>query len=248
MRRICTLALAGAGALALPASASAAAAAALDKPCYVAGQPATLALFGFGPNALVSLSSGNLPPAQIMTDATGSFAVSFAPPDNSVNPDGTRVEPPASREIAFTATENANPANTATVKSRIAPLAFATDKGAKSPTSKRRWYFSGWTTGQPIYAHFRFGGRTRGTYKFGKAAGPCGEYKRRAPGIAIRGHVSVGTWTVQVDQSPTYSASTMPALKDTVVVFTTFRRRSVVSAAALIAPDSSRFGGFGAGL
>ncbi len=245
MRRICTLALAGAGALALPASASAAAAAALDKPCYVAGQPGTLALFGFAPNAVVSLTSSDLPPVKITTDATGSFAVLFRPPP------GTDLKRPGSREIAFTATEDANPANTATATSRIAPLAFATDKGTKSPKAKRSWYFSGWVTGQPIYAHFRFRGRTKGNFRFGVATGPCGEYKRRAPGIAIKGRVPAGTWTVQVDQSPTYSPNTQPSLTDKTVVFTRFRRRSAVGATALSTAaltGAYRFRGFGAGL
>jgi len=245
VRRIITLALAGAGALALPAAASAATAAALDKACYVAGQPGTLALFGFSPNAPVSLTSTDLPPRQIATDATGSSAIPFTPPA------GTDLARPGSREIAFTATEVANPANTATARSRIAPLAFATDKGVKSPTSKRSWYFSGWTVGRPIYAHFRFGGRTKGTYKFGKATGPCGEYKRRAPGIAIKGRVPAGTWTIQVDQSPSYSPDTQPSLKDKTVVFTRFRQRSAVGAAALSTAalaGSYRFGGFAAGL
>ncbi len=245
MRRICTLALAGAGALALPASASAAAAAALDKPCYVAGQPGTLGLFGFAPNAVVSLTSPDLPPAKITTDATGSFGVPFKPPP------GTDLKRPGSREIAFTATEDANPANTATATSRIAPLAFATDKGTKSPKAKRSWYFSGWAIGKPIYAHFRFGGRTKGNFRFGVATGPCGEYKRKAPGIAINGRVPAGTWTVQVDQSRTYSTKTLPFLKDKTVVFRTFRRRSAAGAAALSTAALSgwyRFGGFQGGL
>jgi len=243
VRRICTLALAGAGALGLPAGASAAAAAAVDKPCYVAGQPGTLALFGFGPNAVVSLTSPDLPPAKVTTDATGSFAIPFRPPA------GTDLRRPGSRELLFTATEDANPANTATATSRIAPLAFATDKGVKSPKSKRSWYFSGWTVGQPIYAHFRFKGRTKGNYKFGLATGPCGEYKRRAPGIAIKGRVPAGSWTVYVDQAPTYSPSTMPFLKDKTVVFTTFRRRAGGAAALTTAALSGvyRFGGFQGG-
>lgn len=246
MRRICTLALAGAGALTLPAGASAATAAALDKPCYVAGQPATLALFGFAPNAMVSLTSADFLLTKYTTDATGSFATTFDPPSSR-----DLVKRPRSRKFAITATEDANPANTATATSRIAPLAFATDKGTKSPKAKRSWYFSGWAIGKPIYAHFRFGGRTKGNYRFGVATGPCGEYKRKAPGIAIDGRAPAGTWTVQVDQSPTYSTKTLPFLKDKTVVFRTFRRRSAAGAAALSTAAPSglhRFGGFQGGL
>lgn len=243
MRRICILALAGTGALALPAGASAATVA-LDRPCYVAGQPGTIGLFGFAPNAVVSISSPNLASGKAMTDATGSAAVPFSPPT-------TRENPPRSREFVVTATEDANPANTATVTSRFAPLAFATDRGTRSPKAKRSWYFSGFATGKNIYGHFRFKGRTRANYRFGRAAGPCGEYKRRAPGIPAKGRVSAGSWTVQIDQKKTFSVKTKPALKTKTVVFTRFRPRAAVGAAALSSSALTGlydFGGFWAGV
>ena len=244
MRRIRILALAGTGALALPAGASAAAVA-LDRSCYVAGQPGTIGLFGFAPNAVVSISSPNLAPGKVMTDATGSLAIPFTPPS------GNDVNPPRSRELVVTATEDANPVNRATATSRFAPLAFATDKGTRSPKSKRSWYFSGFATGKNIYGHFRFKGRTKANYRFGRAAGPCGEYKRRAPGIPVRGRVSPGSWTVQVDQRRTFSVRTRPALKTKTVVFTTFRPRAAVGAAALSSSALTgfyRFGGSWAGV
>lgn len=227
---------AGVGLLCLPASA-AAATAALDRPCYVSGQPGTLSLAGFSPNAVVSVANAELGATKVTTDATGSFALAITPPS------GNDLKRPGSRGIVFTATEDANPANTATAASRIAPLSFATDTGTKSPKAQRSWAFSGWEPGKPVYAHFRFGGKTRGTYRFGVAAGPCGELRRRAPGIAIKGSVRAGSWTIQVDQSPRYSVSTKPFLKDKTVVFTTFRRRAVPTAAALnTAPATGIFG------
>lgn len=233
----------GAAALVVPAGA-AAATASLDRSCYVSGQPGTLSLSGFSPNAVVSLANAELGPATVTTDATGSAALTIRPPS------GTDLRRPGSREIVFTATEDANPANTAKAVGRIAPLAFATDSGTKSPKAKRSWYFSGWVPGKPIYAHFRFGGKTRGTYRFGLAAGPCGVYKRRAPGIAIPGRVSRGTWTIQVDQVKRYSPRTAVKLVDRTVVFTTFRPRAVTGAAALSAASLSgehRFGAFARG-
>ena len=123
----------------------------------------------------------------------------------------------------------------------VAPFAFSTDTGAKSPKSKRSWYFSGFATGKPIYAHFRFGGRTQGTYRFGLAAGPCGEYKRRAPGIAVSGKVRAGKWTIQVDQRKAYKSTTKPQLKDTTIVFTTFKLRATsLNAAAPFLHDAFR--------
>ncbi len=226
MGRIYTLALVGAGALAVPASASAATAA-LDKPCYIAGQQGIFAGFGFAPNAVVSINNPALGPTKVTTDATGSFAQGFTPPD------GRALGKPGSADIVFTATEDANPASTATAASKIAPLAFATNKGTKSPKADRSWSFSGWQVGKPIYAHFRFGGKTKRNFRMGVAKGPWGEFKRRAPGIAVRGRVRAGLWTIQVDQSRTYSVRTRPALKDRTVVFTRFRPRAVTSAAAV---------------
>ncbi len=228
MRRMYTVALMGASAVALPASASAATVA-LDKPCYISGRPGIFAGFGFAPNAVISINNADLGPTTVTTDPTGSFAQGFTPPD------GRALGKPGSRDIVFTAAEVANPASTASATSKIAPLAFATNRGTKSPKADRSWSFSGWKVGKPIYAHFRFRGKTKRNFRMGVATGPCGEFKRRAPGIAVRGRVSAGLWTIQVDQRRTYSRSTMPALKDQTTVFTRFRPRAVTSAAALSA-------------
>ena len=225
MRRIYTLALMGAGALAVPASASAATAA-LDKPCYIAGQQGIFAGFGFAPNAVVSITNADLGSTTATTDATGSFAKPFSAPDS-------KLTGPGSRDIVFTATQSTNPANTASATSKVTTMEFATNKGTLSPKADRSWSFSGWQVGKPIYAHFRFRGKTKRNFRMGVATGPCGEFKRRAPAIAVRGRVSTGLWTIQVDQSPKYSVSTIPALKVRTVVFTRFRPRAVTSAAAV---------------
>jgi hypothetical protein len=238
MRRTCILTLAGLGALAAPAAASAAMAT-LDLPCYVSGQPGNLALSGYAPNAVVTVDNPDLGSTRVTTDATGSASLAFTPPS------GNDLKKPGSRAFVITAAEVANPASTATATGRVAPFAFATDRGTKSPKASRSWYFSGFTVGKPIYAHFRFKAQTRGTHRFGIAKGPCGEDKRHAPGIAISGRVSPGTWTIQVDQAKRYAAKTTPKLKDTTVVFTTFRPRTAAGAAALDAvtlPAGDPFG------
>ena len=227
MRRICTIAAAGAGALALPAGAQAATAA-LDLPCYVGGHGGNLALSGYAPNVAVTVSNADLGSTQVMTDATGAATVAFFAPS------GDDLSKPGSKPFAVTATEAANPASTASATSRVTLLAFATDAGTKSPKAKRSWYFSGFAVGRPIYAHFRFGGRTKGTYRFGLATAPCGEDKRRAPGIAVPGRVSRGTWTIQVDQAKAYSATTTPRLRDTVPVIVTYRPRAAALGAATL--------------
>ena len=239
-RRITTLALLGAGgALAAPAGASAATAT-LDRPCYVASQPGNLALAGFSPNAAVSVANADLGSIKVTTDVTGSLTLPFTPPG------GQDLKRPGSRAFAVTATEDAIPANTAAAMSRIAPLAFATSGGTKSPKAPRTWSFSGFTPGKFIHGHFRFRSRTRGNFRFGLATGPCGVYKRQAPGIPVQGRVSTGTWTIQIDQKSTYDKNTKPSLRDTTTVFTTFRPRAVAGAASLSGAALSGFYRFGA--
>ncbi len=228
-RGACAAVLAAAGALALPAAAAQAATAALDLPCYVSGHAGTLTLSGFAPNAVIDVANADLGRTQVTTDATGQAAVTFA------RAPGETLQQPSARSFVVTATETANPASTATASSQVAPLAFATDAGTKSPKAIRHWSFSGFTPGRSIYGHFRLKGLTRGTFRFGAAKGACGLYERRAAGIAIRGHVSTGLWTIQVDQVQRYSSKTRPRLTDTSVVYTTKRPRAAVGAAALSA-------------
>lgn len=212
------MALVGAGALWAPAVAPAATAA-LDLPCYVAGQPGRLALTGFAPGVEVTVANADLGTTRATTDAGGGLSLPFTPPS------GADLPRPGSRPFVLTATADGDPGVTATATGRVAPLAFATDRGTRSPRALRTWSFSGFTPGRVIYAHFRLQGRTRGTHRFGPAAGPCGELRRRAPAIAIAGRVRPGVWTIQVDQSPAYSRATRPALRDRTVVFPTFRQR-----------------------
>lgn len=227
MRRLSTIAVAAAAGLAAPAAAQAATAS-LDLPCYVAGQAGRATLSGFRPNAAVTVSNADLGSTRVTTDATGSATVPFNPPS------GNDLAKPGSKPFVVTATDAADPASTATAASRIAPLAFATDTGTKSPKAKRSWYFSGFAVGRPIYAHFRFGGRTKGTYRFGLATGPCGEDRRRAPGIAVPGSVRRGVWTIQVDQAKEYAATTQPRLSDTVPVIVTYKPRTAPLDAATL--------------
>lgn len=211
------LAITGVLVLALPASASAASAE-LDRACYVAGQPGTVTLAGFTPGASIAVSSPELGTTDVTADAAGGSVVDVVPPD------GAELDRPTSREFTVTATETATGV-VATTRSRFAPRAFSTDTGTKAAKSPRRWVFSGWTPGRPIYAHFRLGGRTRGTHRFGLATGPCGIFQGRAPGIAIPGTVAPGVWTIQVDQARAYSASRRPSVREQTVVYRTYRSR-----------------------
>ncbi len=211
------LLLAGAGvALAAPPGASAASVA-FDRACYVSGQAGAVVLAGFAPGAAVTVSSPALGSTSVTTDGAGAARVGITPPS------GDDLPGPGSRAVTVTATQD--PAVRAEATARYAPLAFRTAGGTTTPTAARRWSFSGWNPGLPLYAHFRLGGRTRGTHRFGVAAGPCGELRQRAPAIVSRGGVRPGAWAVVVDQRPAFSPLTRPQLEVTTPVYPTWRSR-----------------------
>ena len=96
----------------------------------------------------------------------------------------------------------------------VVQFAFKTSSGFKSTRAIRKWSFSGFQdTSRPIYGHFRFGGKTRANYRFGKPTGPCGLLSKRAPGIPARSRA--GTWTIQIDQNRAYKPNEKVALKVT---------------------------------
>ncbi len=231
LRRAPALALA---LLALPAASASAGTVSFDRSCYVSGQPdGVVSMSGFAPDALLNVTSKYLGDATtVRTDATGNAALGFAAaPPESLFP------VPGSKAITVTATEVLNAGSTASGTSRVAPLAFQTSNVTQSADAQRRWWFSGWTRGKPIYAHFRLQGRTRSNFRMGVATGVCGEYKRMAEGIAVPGSASTGTWTIAVDQRRTYSPKSRPQLVDQVPVFPVTRRRGSAAsftAAALL--------------
>lgn len=223
--------------LALPAGASAASVG-FDRPCYVSGQPdGVVSLTGFAPNVLVNVTSKYLGDATtVTTDATGTAQLGFA-----AAPPASLFPLPGSKQIAVTATEVMNAASTATGTSRVAPLAFQTSNETKSADARRSWYFSGWTPGKPIYVHFRLKGKTRANYRMGVPTGVCGEYRRKAEGIAVKGAAATGTWTLAVDQAKTYKPGTRPQLVDKVPVYPVVRRRTAAAFAAAALLGEARF-------
>lgn len=204
-------------AAALLACAPAAGAAQLtpDRACYLPEMGMTVAGSGFTPNAAITLSGEGTSPLSGGADASGAFSANLeAPSAAALGATGTT---PASFRLTATETASGQSA-TATVK--VVQFAFNTDQGLKSPRALRRWRFSGFLLrpGKPIYGHFRFGGRTRATYRFGVPKGPCGTLTKHAPGIPAR-DVRAGTWTVQVDQNRTYKAGERLALTSKTTIF-----------------------------
>jgi hypothetical protein len=209
-RTLWTAAVATTAAL-VPAAAATAGTVTLDQPCYTPGSPILATGAGFSPATELTLGgTETFPP--VITDAAGAFQTQLVAP-----PTGNRGARPAdvvSQTLAVA--DPANPALNAALDYEVAN--FAVDRGtARNPKTVRRWYFSGFPTGQPIYGHFRYGGKTRANYRFGVATGACGLLSKRAPGIP--GRVRTGTWTLQIDSHRTYSAETTPQLRGQISVY-----------------------------
>lgn len=211
-----------AGALLLAAGLLAPAAAAATAPsvtvapaCQLAGFGLTAALTGFTPNSTVRITGDDIA-ATGVADAAGRVQLPFLAP-------ALAITGPGSQAFTLTATDDAAAPLSATTTFRAANFAFATDTGTRPPRSRRRWSFSGLTPGRPVYGHFRFGGRTRGTHRFGVAGGPCGELTAHAPAIVATGRIPAGRWSIQIDQRKTFNPATKPRMTGSTRVVTAFR-------------------------
>lgn len=199
-----------AAALLVPASASAGTVA-LDKPCYAEG-------------SIVNFSGGGFPPSHNLTFSTPSaftgnqaaFSGQFpAPiqPDNRTN---------AITPQTFTVNDVDDPAQSASAAYSL--VNFSVDAGTsfKSAKAKRKWSFSGFPVGLPVYGHFRKGGKKVVDYKFGVAPAPCGQFTKKAAGVPKK-KAKFGKYTVQFDNAPKYSAATRPAYRSSFKVIKVFR-------------------------
>ena len=203
------------GAAFVPSAGASAATLVPDQGCYVEHGAVTLHGSGFGALDLVNLSgpqvfeSGN-------ADANGGFTVTSPAPLL-----GTIA--PGSKSFTLAATDQTTQV-TASTTINVATATFATSGGVASATAKRTWTFSGLfqRPGKPIYGHFRFGGKTRSTYRFGVPKGACGELKAKAPLIPGASPTS-GKWRVQIDFEKRYSPTAKPRLSNTATVFRSFR-------------------------
>lgn len=198
-----------------PAVAAAAPAVSVAPACQLVRFGLTASLTGFTPNSTVRLTGDEIA-ATGVADAAGRVQLPFLAP-------ALATAGPGSQAFTLTATDDAAAPLSATTTFRAANFAFATGTGTRPPRSRRRWSFSGLTPGRPVYGHFRFGGRTRGTYRFGVAAGPCGELTVQAPAITATGRIPAGRWSIQIDQRKVYNAATKPRMTGSTRVVTAFR-------------------------
>jgi hypothetical protein len=188
-------------ALLLPASAHAAELAPL-KPCYVSppgGMPETVALqgSGFTPGAAVDIAvDGAMAAQNVFVEADGSFGR-----------DGGGVPAPhqdaGERSFTVTASEQANPANTATATAQVVALRVRIVPADAAPRRRVRFSGAGFTGRGAVFGHYTYRDQLRRTVRFGRPSGPCGSFAATRRLIPVP-KPRLGRWRLQVDQSRRY--------------------------------------------
>lgn len=209
-RRVHRLALATAALLACAAVATAQASAAtisVNKPCYVNSlhQRASMIVTGSGftPGASVQItSSDDTVAASGSVSSTGTISIPASAPAPPFSKPGQKSVTVTAEDLSTTAT--------AITQALVAPLAVATRPARAKFTHKVTWFFSGFTPGKSIYAHY-LRKHPVAKARFGKAKGACGLLKTRAllfPG----GHPRHKRYEVQIDDSKRYSKHASPRI------------------------------------
>jgi hypothetical protein len=182
-------------ALAAPAAASAALLGAAPlKACYRAGEAITLAGSGYTPNQGVTIASDGQPLGSDIADAAGNFAGSL------------RVGVPSGEKVkTYSATDQSNPANTASVQLRVSALTVNLRPKRGRPDRVFRIGARGFTTGKVLWAHIVRRGYRR-TVKVGRLKGDC--HKISARKRLFPSSISTGLYRVQFDSKRRYSKRT----------------------------------------
>lgn len=211
-------------ALAMAVAAPAGAAEVRIQPCvrYVAGQQtAPIVGAGFTPGGLVRLTythptlPGGMASAGLATaNAAGSFetAVLGAPFTSRK----TQMQ-----NFGVTATDVTNAGLTAAAPFQQVRFGATVFPNSGRTSRKVRYTTRGFQPGRNVYAHFRFGGKTRRTVKIGNPAGPCGIVARRMR--LIPAERRFGEWSLYFDQSRTFSPGTRPQFQTSIFVRRVFR-------------------------
>ena len=199
--------LATAAALAAPALSSAASITATPaKDCYrgdgvlnpetgvVGGEVVTLSGTGYTPGGIVAITSAGRSLGTDEVDDAGNFSGAL-----TLNlAQGQTLK-------TFTATDQANPALTASLPLRTSALTVSLKPTQGRPDRRFRIGARGFTTGKYLYAHI-VKGRFRRTVKIGRLKGLC--HKITARKRLFSTNVATGVYRVQFDSKRKYSKKT----------------------------------------
>jgi hypothetical protein len=198
LARLIAATLLATGALAAPA-----AAAQLQplKPCYVSAGEEDANREG-----IAVRGSGFTPLAEVDIYVDTTWITSgFADPNGEISAEvPAPYQPEGERPISVTAVERANPANAASMPSRVTALAVTLRPREARPSRRVRYRGRGFTSGGRVYAHYLFGGEVRKTRRLARRTfGACGKFSVRRRQLPIRSP-RTGEWTVQIDQRRRY--------------------------------------------
>ena len=188
-----------------------------------------VANLGFGGALTLPLAGSGFTPNGSVTVRTATKADPTPRDLTTLRADGlgniplTRVDPPVlhsadTTKQAFTllATDTANPANSATTTFTQVRFGFDARPSTGRPTRRVTYTARGYLPGRPVYAHFRFKGVTRRDVRIGVARSPCGIVSRRMRLLPTK--TRFGTWTIFMDQVPTYSKKSVLQAKGTLFI------------------------------
>jgi hypothetical protein len=136
---------------------------------------------GFAPNAAVTIASDGAAFDTIQADAAGGFQSPVHAPPIS----GNRAT------VSITADDGqGHPAGPIQLPEVKLGVEWPSNAAARKRVLFRAY---GFEAGKTVYLHIRRGGKTRGTFKIGRADSPCGVTKRRLRAMPLA-HYSTGTY------------------------------------------------------
>jgi hypothetical protein len=205
-RTLAVLAVGSAAAVAAPANAAVLAV----PPCVVDYGPIGLLNLpiggtGFTPGGPVSIESATTssPLRGGVTSATADAAGNVFTKTATL---GFSSFDTSDQTYLLIATDRTNPAITASTTLRQVRFGFGARPDTGRPTRKVRYIARGFLPGKPVYAHFRFRGKTRRNVTIGVPRAPCGVVSKRMRLLPTK--TRFGTWTVYMDHLRNYSSQT----------------------------------------
>ncbi|NLT06907.1 MAG: hypothetical protein GXY03_11445 [Solirubrobacterales bacterium] len=195
-----------------------------DRSCYGPGQEVGLTGIGFTPGAPVAVSVDGRQLGSTQANPVGEFDISLSAPSISAK----------QRRYAFSATEEDNPAVTASASFLVSSLAVKiTPRGRTNPGVMRRIVARGFTSGRVLWAHIKRGKRKARNVKIGRLKGACHtiNVKRRL----FPSNATPGVYKVQFDTKRRYSKKTRPNTTFSWLIFRTLRASSASAPTATAA-------------
>ena len=180
-----------------------------QKACYRSGEVVGVGGTGYTPSSGVTITSdGQTLSSGPTADGTGSFSGGLRVGNSS----GARVK-------TYSFTDQANPANTASVGLNVSAFGVSLSPKNGRPTRVFRIRARGFTTGKRLYAHVVRRGYRR-TVRLGRLKGACHTLKTRHR--LFTSGLATGVYTVQFDSKRKYSRKTKVRIRRRFQIFRRF--------------------------